>query len=1236
MKNKINRYTLPIISFFVFVSGYSIQYRFIERDYDEDKFAREIRENLSYQLQLLEESVSAIMPVLVQKDFSFSKINFQGEYPLYIFKDDELVYWSDYRYVPDYKVIRGHFNLKFFENEKGKFLIRKWRVNPREEDIDVFGLVPLYVNYPFGNDYLQPHFNQDIFPSPGVEIRTVHQGSIDICLKQEAQCLFGLTFQAGYHSADQLARGVTTFLYLLSSSLLLAFIYELGAKLAVSRSFWLGLGVIGLGIFSLRIFLLLINFPNVLLYTALFDSRIFASSRLNQSLGDLLLNVIAILLICSFIFQFYGRGKITAWLTDKPKALKMTVSMLLAAITFFALQYPYLTFQTIYHNSQLSFDITQSLDFGFLRIVAFVVVMLTVFSFFALSHAIYKWVRKVLKGENFDMLVAFAGGMLIFSISNLISRQVFLPVVLLGPLYFFIIHTFELPDSLVRVRYKTFLYLLSCIITMAILGAYSIYQFESERINDNKVRFANRVLIENDTFAEFLLSEAAQKIQDDIFIQSRLSSPYLSKNIVAEKIRKVHLNQYFDKYKIQIYLFNANGRPFVGTTTPLNYNNIERRFARSEYQTDFRNLYFIKQMGPGFSRRYFQFIAMKRRGIKVGYIVLDLSLKKFIPQSVYPELLVDRRFVPPFLDRAYTYAFFSGGKMIYSSGMFNYSREFDLAHLRDPDLYAEGLTLSEYNHLALQDEQGRIVVVSTPVYPLMRIFTGFSFLFLIQVFILLIYIAAFLLYFLFYKITINYSARIQLYLNLAFFLPLFAVSITTLSIINSDYRREVITTFIAKAENISTNIANELNAYFEDVTVDKEEITNKLVEVAQYADVDANLFSVQGRLLATNQPAIYQLGLLAEFINPAAFESIVEAQDEYLITDENVGKLGYKTAYASINSFTDGKLLGVLSIPFFESEQELERRQIIALSNIINIFTIIFLIFLAISYLASKWLTFPLTFITQKLKKTTLTGFNEPLNWKTNDEIGLMVGEYNRMLINLEESKKALARSEKESAWREIAKQVAHEIKNPLTPMKLTLQHLDRKMKSTQSQEAGKPIKTLLHHVDLLNDIATSFSTFAQMPIPEHERYELVGVVRKTIHLYKSNENVKIHLINDKGSIEVMGDEQLMGRIISNLLLNAIQSVDGGPLDIKLQILCPDKRRVLISVEDNGPGIPDEIAEKVFLPRFSTKSTGSGIGLAISKRGVEQAGGKIWFETELGRGTAFYIELPLAGEKLAL
>src|SRR5690606_37771560 len=139
--------------------------------------------------------------------------------------------------------------------------------------------------------------------------------------------------------------------------------------------------------------------------------------------------------------------------------------------------------------------------------------------------------------------------------------------------------------------------------------------------------------------------------------------------------------------------------------------------------------------------------------------------------------------------------------------------------------------------------------------------------------------------------------------------------------------------------------------------------------------------------------------------------------------------------------------MGILSIPFFESQYELEEEIIDILTNIMNVFTFIFIIILIVSYFASKALTYPLKYITQKIKKTSLAAYNEPLVWKSNDEIGLLIGEYNRMLENLEQSKLALSKTEKESAWREMAKQVAHEIKNPLTPMKLTLQHLQRLLK---------------------------------------------------------------------------------------------------------------------------------------------------------------------------------------------
>ena len=211
----------------------------------------------------------------------------------------------------------------------------------------------------------------------------------------------------------------------------------------------------------------------------------------------------------------------------------------------------------------------------------------------------------------------------------------------------------------------------------------------------------------------------------------------------------------------------------------------------------------------------------------------------------------------------------------------------------------------------------------------------------------------------------------------------------------------------------------------------------------------------------------------------------------------------------------------------------------------------------------------------------------------------MVVSEYNKMLVNLEESKEALAKSQKESAWREIAKQVAHEIKNPLTPMKLSLQHLKRILpgRGNGESEFDKPIDNLLHQVDTLSDIATSFSAFAKMPIPQNEPFELCGEVRRIVELFDNeNVNLKVEITSDK--VMVNGDQKLMGRIISNLIINGMQSMEDKSIpEVEVRVHA-DERKVTIEVQDYGAGIPEEIHNKVFIPNFSTKESGSGIGLS--------------------------------------
>lgn len=272
--------------------------------------------------------------------------------------------------------------------------------------------------------------------------------------------------------------------------------------------------------------------------------------------------------------------------------------------------------------------------------------------------------------------------------------------------------------------------------------------------------------------------------------------------------------------------------------------------------------------------------------------------------------------------------------------------------------------------------------------------------------------------------------------------------------------------------------------------------------------------------------------------------------------------------------------------------------------------------------------------VAQKIKKTNLNQLNEPIVWTSDDEIGVLTTSYNDMLQKLEESKDALSQTEKQSAWREMAKQVAHEIKNPLTPMKLSVQQLQRTLPSDEKTRGRieRALNSLTEQIDNISEIANSFSEFAKMPVPRSEVFDLVATVQSTAYLYTNNKNLDLTLDVPDVSILVKSDHQLINRVLTNLIINGIQAVpsDRKPL-IAIKVYRNDKEKfAIIEVTDNGSGIPEDVGKKVFIPNFSTKIGGSGLGLAMAKRGIEHSGGNIWFETELGRGTTFFVDLPLA------
>ena len=267
----------------------------------------------------------------------------------------------------------------------------------------------------------------------------------------------------------------------------------------------------------------------------------------------------------------------------------------------------------------------------------------------------------------------------------------------------------------------------------------------------------------------------------------------------------------------------------------------------------------------------------------------------------------------------------------------------------------------------------------------------------------------------------------------------------------------------------------------------------------------------------------------------------------------------------------------------------------------------------------------------QGLERIALGGTNEPIRYQGQDELGHLVEVYNRKVAELRASADRLAASERESAWREMARQVAHEIKNPLTPMKLGLQHFERTW-DPDAPDAGPRLQRftagMVQQIDALSTIASEFSSFAQMPRAQATDLDLREVVRAAVDVYHGHPQVRFTAELPE-PLPVHADREHLLRVFNNLLLNALQAIPEereGLVEVHGRV---QEGRAVVSVTDNGTGISEADRERIFRPNFTTKGSGTGLGLAMVKRLVENAGGSVHYETEEGMGTTFRVELPL-------
>ena len=395
---------------------------------------------------------------------------------------------------------------------------------------------------------------------------------------------------------------------------------------------------------------------------------------------------------------------------------------------------------------------------------------------------------------------------------------------------------------------------------------------------------------------------------------------------------------------------------------------------------------------------------------------------------------------------------------------------------------------------------------------------------------------------------------------------------------------------------------------------------------------DINLYDPSGFLMASSRPKVFNMGLLSEQMNPSAFYSFhVRNKSEY-VHDENIGELNYASAYMPFVN-NEGKMLGYLNLQHFGQQKDFEFQIQGFLVAIVNVFMLLLAVSIVLAVFISNWLTAPLRLLQENFANIRFGKANTRISYDKEDEIGALVKDYNQKLDELEYTAQQLAQSERESAWREMAKQVAHEIKNPLTPMKLSIQQLLRVYDPNDPNSEKKLQKvagSIIEQIDALTNIANEFSNFAKMPKPDEISLDLVPLLENVIEVFLQEINCKIEFKCTESSIMIHADKDQMVRTFNNLIKNAIQSI---PEDrqglIRITVLATGKK-VRIEVADNGCGIPEDMRSKIFVPYFTTKSTGTGLGLAMVRQIIENHRGTIDFESTENVGTTIIIELPQA------
>jgi signal transduction histidine kinase len=1150
------------------------------------------------------------------------------------YKNDQLYFWSGVKALPNPNKIKE--GCSFMKLPNGYYEV----IKKTQGDFKALFLIPVKNNYAFENKYLENSFATGISDDKNIDIADFIDRDIYAIHDVNGTYLFSVKLIKGRVNNHFFYFEI--FIWVTSILTLCIFIHNIITYLANKKNHvYLSLLVLAVFIVLFRFVNLHYGWPYFTQQLTLFNPIFYASSYVYPSLGDLCINILA---ICWFVgFLYTQRNKLISNVPGKVSSYLIFITSLLVLIVTSTMLLN--LFYGLVINSKINFDVNNVLNLTTFSLLGVLMLCFGFLIFFLLNEVILTIYTKLDIPPLQQAIMLLAALVIATAVATYLNGFT-LFYILWGALVFIRGYAYVFYDR--KFSAASFI---SIVLICAVISAIKLNYFESIKERETRKVLIQRLEIPDDLTADILFKKVEKQIIIDPFIARYFITNDHDNDYLKVRLQKLYFDRYLSKYDFKVHEFNEFNKP-ISADKSYSLENFKDLVVYSSFKV---SDYFYRENDSFGIQSYFAILPVIDNGKNLGTIVIELRSKPFLAAGTFPELLIDKDIKPENEFKDYSYAFYTDNRLIGQNGSYIYSvinktfkgelKKYTIQTNRGVDSVGFD-QFTKYSHLLYKPSERNLIVVSKEENAFLSTLTALTFFF---VFLLVFSAVVILIRLLWVKVKIFninnnrinwsfkinfdrilYKTRIQFSMIFAVVITLVLVGFITFISISTQYQVQQDRLIRSKIMQLAAALEiGPLKNYINNIT---EEGRVGFDQLSSTYSADMTLFNLNGTPLISTQPKIYEYGLLARRINAKAYIALSAQQKSEVINEEKIGGLKYKAAYVPVRNVKH-ETIAYLQLPYFANESDYTERIGSLLNIMINVYALVFIAIGLFAVIIARQITAPLNFIQYNLSKTIYGKKNEPIMWERNDEIGALVKEYNNMIAALENSAIKLAQSERESAWREMAKQVAHEIKNPLTPLKLGLQLLDKSWKDKDpkfDQKFERFSKSFVEQIESLSSIASEFSAFAKMPDTRIERINIFEMLNQAVTIFKHMDNVTIQVQLPENAFYIGADRDQLLRCFNNLLKNAIEAT---PQDtqciIGIEFLITSKN-ILLTIKDNGNGIPENMREKIFEPNFTTKSSGTGLGLAFVKNSIENANGKIWFETTIGIGTTFYLSFPAA------